>query len=132
MGKLREILSNGSIGWVVAGVAILLGLWVFVRSITAKDTYDLAKLSERVTIRYADTGDEETMTRGELEEKIRQLGRMLKPDEGLPNPKTGKPTGVLVATREWNETIQRLNAEREWAKSQSPFGAGVSTTPTKK
>lgn len=132
MGKLREIFSNGSIGWVVAGIAILLGLWVFVRSLTARDTYDLAKLSERVTIRYSDTGDEESMTRGELEEKIRQLGRTLKADEGLPNPKTGKPTGVLVATREWNETVQRLNAEREWAKSQSPFGAGVSTPQSKK
>ncbi|HEX8877120.1 MAG TPA: hypothetical protein VF777_10255 [Phycisphaerales bacterium] len=131
MGKLREILSNGSLGWVVAGIAILLGLWIFIRSITAKDTYDLAKLSERVTIRYADTGDEESMTRGELEEKLRQLGRTLKLDEGLPNPKTGKPTGVLVATREWTETIERLNAEREWAKTQSPFGAGAAGSSKK-
>jgi hypothetical protein len=131
MGKLREFLSNGAAGWIVAAIAVLLGLWVFIRSLTAKDTYDLSRLSERVTIRYSDTGDEETMTRGEFEEKIRQLGRIIKPDEGLPNPKTGKPTGVLVATREWTETIQRLNAELEWAKSQSPFGAGAAGSSKK-
>lgn len=53
---------------------------------------------------------------------LRESGRQLKPDEGLVNPKTGKPTGVLVAESEWTETVARLNAERDQVKDRSPWG----------
>ncbi|MFN9972478.1 MAG: hypothetical protein ACK58T_21570, partial [Phycisphaerae bacterium] len=97
------------------------------RSLFASSTYDLGTLSQEVTVRFMDTGDEIKLSRGEFEKQLRMVSGNLTKDTGIPNPKTGKPTGVLVATREWEETVDRINAERDWAKENSPFGSAPPT-----
>ncbi|MBX3389500.1 MAG: hypothetical protein KF691_08605 [Phycisphaeraceae bacterium] len=134
MNAIRNILKNPVVGWSLAGIAIIFAAWTFIRSLTARSPYDPARMTENVTIRYMDTGEEVQMPRGRFEKELRSVGRALKPDEGVINPKTGKPTGVLVAAAEWKETVERLNAERQMVKENSPFGpasnAAASTPKT--
>jgi hypothetical protein len=120
MNQIRELLSKPAVGWSVAGIAILIAGAMFFRSLFASSTYDLGTLSQEVTVRFMDTG-------GEFEKQLRMVTGNLTKDTGIPNPKTGKPTGVLVATREWEETVDRINAERDWAKENSPFGSAPAT-----
>jgi hypothetical protein len=127
MNQIRELLSKPAVGWSVAGIAILIAGAMFFRSLFASSTYDLGTLSQEVTVRFMDTGDEIKLPRGEFEKQLRMVTGNLTKDTGIPNPKTGKPTGVLVATREWEETVDRINAERDWAKENSPFGSAPAT-----
>jgi hypothetical protein len=124
MESIRQLLQKPAVGWSVAGLAILFSLWLFWRGMFARGTYDMARMTEKVTIRFADTGDEVELTRGEFEEQLRRLGQDLKADQGILNPKTGKPTGILIAAREWQETVNRLNQERAEMNSRSPWGVG--------
>lgn len=124
MDSVRNLLQKPAVGWSVAGVAILVALWFFWQGVFGKGTYDLARMTEKVTIRFADTGDELVLTRGEFEEQLRRLGQDLKADQGIVNPKTGKPTGIMIASKEWQETVNRLNQERAEMMSRSPWGVG--------
>ncbi|MGH7242887.1 MAG: hypothetical protein ACREJD_05660 [Phycisphaerales bacterium] len=124
MDFIRNLLQKPAVGWSVAGVAILVGLWFFWQGMFARNTYDLSRMTEKVTVRFMDTGDELVLTRGELEERLRGLGGNLNADQGLVNPKTGKATGVLIAAREWQETVTRLNQEHAEMNSRSPWGVG--------
>jgi len=130
LNRVRELLKNGAIGWTVAGLCLLLALTFLYRAMFATNTYDLARLSEEVTVRFTDTDDEIKLRRGEFEKRLRQQPEALSKTAGLINPKTGKPTGILVATREWEETVDRLNEEREWAKHNSAFGKPGSPPPS--
>lgn len=123
MANVRNLLQSPAVGWSVAAIAVGFAIFVLVRSFFATSPYDPARMTENVTIRYMDTGDEVQMPRGRFEKELRNMGRALKPDEGVINPKTGKPTGILVAASEWKETVERLNAERQMALESSPFGA---------
>lgn len=123
MEKLRELFSKPAIGWIVAGFAILVAVYFLVASLRSNSTYDLARLSETVTVRFTDTNDEIQLTRAEFEKQLRAMPGTLSTASGIMNPKSGKPTGILVATREWAEVVSRLNEEREWAKQNSPFGS---------
>ncbi|MBL8887225.1 MAG: hypothetical protein JNK16_11225 [Phycisphaerales bacterium] len=128
MDSIRNLLQKPAVGWSVAGLAILVALWFFWQGMFAKGTYDLSRMTEKVTIRFADTGDEMVLTRGEFEEQLRRMGQDLKADQGIVNPKTGKPTGILVAARDWQETVNRLNQERAEMSSRSPWGAGAAAS----
>lgn len=119
---MRNWLKNPAVAWTFATVCLALAIWFLARSLWSKSDYDLGRLSESVTVRFTDTNDETHMTRADFEDKLRSVPGVLTAETGIVNPKTGKPTGVLVATKEWNATIDRINAEREWAKHNSPFG----------
>lgn len=124
MGAIREWLKKPAVGWTVAGLAVVIATVLFVQSFFTRSAYDLGRMQENVTIRFMDTGEEISMPRGRFEVLLRESGRVLKPDEGLMNPKTGKPTGILVAQREWEETVERLNRELAEVQSRNPFGSG--------
>ncbi|MBY0112782.1 MAG: hypothetical protein K2Y21_08175 [Phycisphaerales bacterium] len=128
MATPREFLGKPAVGWTVAGLAIAVAAYLFFRSMFGSAAYDLSTLSQSVTVRFMDTGDEITLTRGEFEKQLRAVKGTLTKDTGIINPKSGQPTGVLVASREWEETIARINAERDWAKQNSPFGSAPAST----
>jgi len=115
-------MQNGAIGWSVAGVCLLVAFTFLYRSMFVSSPYDISRLSEEVTVRFTDTDDEIKIRRAEFEKRLRQQPEVLSKTSGLINPKTGKPTGILVASREWEETVDRLNEEREFAKHNSAFG----------
>jgi len=122
MARVREIMSKPVVGWSVAGVAVLFAVVVLWRSLRSDNPYDQGKLSQMVTVRFSDTGDEVKLLRGEFERQLRDTAGELSTGTGIVNPKTGKASGVLVASREWEEVIRRINDERAWAKQNSPFG----------
>lgn len=133
MNRLRTLLQSPTIGWSAAGLCLLLALFLLFRSVFSSSPYDLSKLSEVVTVRFTDTNDEITLTRGEFEKQLREVQGVLTKEKGILNPKTGQPSGILVATREWTETVNRINQEKEWARQNSPWGAsGAAAQPAKR
>jgi len=128
---MREMLAKPAVGWSVAGLAVLLALFMFWNS-TRNSTYDLARLSEKVTVRFTDTDDEIVLVRAEFEKQLRSTPGKLSTSAGIINPKTGKPTGILVATRDWQEVVDRINEERTWAQQNSPFGGPPAAPPKSK
>lgn len=131
MNRIRALLQSPAVGWSVAAIAVGFAIFMLVRSFFATSPYDPARLTQDVTIRYTDTGDEVKMSRGRFEKELRGSGKVLNSEEGLVNPKTGKLTGFLVAANEWKETIERLNQERADAQAISPWGTNASTSPPK-
>lgn len=123
MQKIREFLSKPAIGWSVAGVAIVIAMISLYRfGYGIEGPYDPRRLQQDVVIRYTDTEEEITMPRGRFEALLRERGQSVNPNEGLTNPKTGKPTGFLVAKDEWEEACLRIKNENAAAKSLSPWG----------
>lgn len=120
MASLRETLKSSPwIGWVVALALFGLAAYLYFGRGARTRAYDPEQLKEFVTIRYADTGDEERMRRGAFEKMLRmQSPGMLDPSKGIINPKTNEPTGFLIDKDGWEETCKRINAERQ------KFGGG--------
>ncbi len=75
-------------------------------------------MTKEVTIRDRETGDEWTMTRGQMEKVLWGRPSPLNPQEGLVNPKTGKPNGFPIT--QWEETIKRINVGNEVAAKLTP------------
>jgi len=70
--------------------------------------------SEIVTIRDTETGDEWTMNRGQFERLLLLQDGEIDPKGGIPSKfSDGRPTGVLIDTRDWTETVTRINAMKE-------------------
>lgn len=136
INKTREFIAkNPWAGWVVAAAiaGLAVGLY-FYRSKSGNDIYSPDSMTEMLTIRYTDTDDIEKIPRGRLDKMIRER-KTLDPSEGLINPKTGKPTGILVNEKDWNEMFERIKREKSQAKEEaktggSPFGP-VQKTPAK-
>ncbi|MFO0858581.1 MAG: hypothetical protein U0640_14630 [Phycisphaerales bacterium] len=127
--------KNPWAGWVAAGLiaALAVGLY-FYRMNSGGNIYSPESMTEMLTIRYTDTDDVERIPRGRLDKMIRGREK-LDPSEGLINPKTGKPTGILVNEKDWNEMFERIKREKAQAKEEaksgnSPFGP-VQKTPAK-
>lgn len=129
MNTIREMLKGPAVGWGVAGICLAIAMFFFVRSWFTTNPYDLSYLSQTVTVRFVDTDEEITLTRADFEKQLRESPGPLSATTGITNPKTGKPSGILVATREWEETIERLKQERDWLKQNSAFGP-ASPTPS--
>lgn len=112
--QIRKFVNDRPwMGWVVA-LVILVGSFFVYRMLSGKgDPYSVDHLSEMVTLKCAETGLEWEMTRGEMELELRQRQGMCKPTDGLRNPQTGKLTGFPFSKPEWEETITRLNGERQ-------------------
>jgi hypothetical protein len=108
MAGLREVMrQNPMIGWAIAAVLMLLAAVMFVSRLSRADETD--QLTAMVTIRCSETGEEWEVPRGVMEKMLYLRKPPLNPNEGLPNPKTGKLTGFPVDS--WKETIERINAE---------------------
>ena len=120
------------LGWAVAGV-MFIGSYVLYRQLSGKnDTYSVDRMSETVTLKCVETGEEWQMSRGQMELELRDRPGMVDPAAGLRNPKTGKYTGFPFSKGEWEETIARLNKERqEVIDKRRGTGAPVSKPPAK-
>lgn len=132
MPGVREIMSKPAVGWTVAGVAVLFAVVVLWRSLRSSSPYDPARLSQMVTVRFSDTGEEVKLIRAEFERQLRETNGELNTGTGIVNPKTGKASGVLVASQEWEEVVHRINDERAWAQQNSPFGTPPSASSQSK
>ncbi len=124
MSGIRQAINKSPwMGWAVAGVLLVASAAIFVLRRGPEDPYDLARLTQDVTIRFTDTNEEVTMPRGRFEKELRVAGGPLDAARGILNKATGQHTGVLVNKREWEETVKRLNAEREEAMKRTPAPA---------
>jgi hypothetical protein len=113
MQRLRELLSNSPwIGWIVAAAFLGLSVVIYLRLSGSNDAYSVERMSEMVTIKCIETGDEWEMTRGLMEQQLRRRGGTLTPTDGIMNPNTGRPTGFPFNKSEWERTIERINREK--------------------
>lgn len=112
LGKLKALLDRSPrLGWLCAALFLAAGILIFVRMRSGPEAYSFERMTQDVRVRCAETGDEWTVKRGRMEADLLARAGQLNSAEGLTNPKTGKPTGFPV--NEWQETIDRLNREKE-------------------
>ena len=114
MPDLREELNKRPwLGWIVAGVLLVVAVAVYLSRTGNDDPYSPERMTEMVTIKFTDTGEEMEIPRGRLDLQLRQTGGKLDPTKGLINPKTGQPTGFPFSKSEWEDMCARINASRE-------------------
>src|ERR1041385_8009715 len=112
MGIRETLKSKPWVGWAVAGALFLVAAALAYRSLWGGgETYSVNRLTQDVTIRDRETGEEWTMKRGQMEQVLRDRGGTVDPNVGLPNPKTGKLTGFPKS--EWEATVDRIKAEHD-------------------
>jgi hypothetical protein len=71
-------------------------------------------LSQTVTIRCTETGNEWEMNRGKLMEMLLMQPGPIDPSKGIPSKfAEGRPTGVIVDKGAWNETVEYVNTLKE-------------------
>jgi hypothetical protein len=129
LGSVREFLNKSPwIGWALALVLLGASTFFFIRGRRNPDPYSPDNMKQMVTIRFTDTEDEMTIPLGRLDKELRQRGDHLDPTVGYINPKTNKPTGFLVAKKQWDEIIERINKEKEEAK-KNPNSSAFSPAP---
>lgn len=111
MDNLREWVKANPI--VAGGLVAIVALAGYVawKQLAASGNATLHDtLTQIVTIRDKETGDEWEMPRGRMEQMLWDRPAPVNPNEGIVNPKTGKPNGFPIS--QWEETIKRINAER--------------------
>jgi hypothetical protein len=114
MKRVRDFLNDKPwLGWAIAGVFLVVSIALYLSLSGRGDTYSVERMSEKVTLKCIETGDEWTMTRGLMERELRSRTGSLDSSQGIINPKTGRPTGFPFSKSEWEETIKRLNKEKE-------------------
>lgn len=114
MNKIRELLQKSPwMGWAVAGLIFAVAVYMYMRGGGGSDPYSPDRLTQTVSIRFADTGEVVEMRRGEMEKDLRSRAGRLDPGAGIINPKTGQATGFPYSKSDWEKTIDRLNAEKE-------------------
>lgn len=127
MDAIREFMRQKPwIGWALAFALLATTAWVYVGG-GRTNPYSADYLTETVTVKFADTGDEITMSRGEIELELRARAGRLEPGAGILNPKTGKPSGFPFYAQEWNQTISRINAEKAAMASKHGGKLGAPT-----
>ncbi len=118
---LREQLNKRpALGWGVAGVLlVVMGAVMWWRLSGGGDPYAPERMTEEVTIKFTDTGDEITMPRGRMEQELRYRTGQIDPSQGIINPKTNQPTGFLFSKSDWDKTVERLNEEKKLAAARA-------------
>jgi len=117
---MREFLKkNPWLGWVLCVVLLGVSAWRWFGA-AAGSPFSPDRMQEMVTIKYTDTGDTAEMPRGRFEKILRDAGTKLDPNQGLINPKTGKPTGFLFNQKEWEEAVGRVNEAVDRARAKLP------------
>lgn len=111
--SVRDFLkSKPWMGWAMAAGLLLVCALVWYRSLNAgSNEYSVDRMTQVVTIRDRETGEEWTMPRGRMEQYLWDRPLPIDPAQGLPNPKTGKLTGFPKS--EWESTVDRISSERD-------------------
>ena len=128
MGIRETIQEKPWIGWVTLAALFLVAGYLVIRPFMAQD--QTAVLSENITLRYEDTGDEQQINRGQFESLLIQLSARgeLKLDEGMTNPATGKKTGYPVDREYWEQIVSSILAAR--AQYEAERGKAPPTPPS--
>jgi hypothetical protein len=133
MPSLRETLNKSPwIGWALAFVLLGVSAYLYFSRTTDVNAYNPERMREFVTVKFADTGEEERMPRGKFERALREAQKgQLDGSKGLVNPKTGQPTGFLFDKADWEETISRINDERKRLQGDAAKAASSTPLPVK-
>lgn len=125
MASLRRFLQDRPmLGWGIAAALLLVAAAMVYTRLSGES--ETEQLTEMVTIRCSETGDEWQVLRGVMEKELYLRSYPLDPTQGLVNPKTGKPTGFPVDA--WKQTVDRINAER--ASVSRPTAPSTPSTAT--
>src|SRR5262245_9438458 len=107
--RIRQFINSKPwLGWALAGVLLLVAVSMYFGLRKSAGPYSVERMSERVTIKCIETGDEWEMTRGMMERELRGRGASVDPSEGITNPKTGKRTGFPFNKSDWEATVERI------------------------
>lgn len=119
MGIRETLRSKPWAGWSVAAVLLLVMGWVWYRGLYGNSNpTSLERTTQEITIRDRETGEEWTMPRGRMELYLWERPLPIDPNQGLPNPKTGKLTGFPKS--EWESTVDRIATERNITAEKNP------------
>ncbi len=111
MGLRDAMKEKPWIAWAISATCLAAAAFVLFRSQTATPPDSVQRLSQTVTIRCSETGNEWQMNRGQFEQMLLTSDGMIDPDKGIPSAfADGRLTGVLVDKKEWEETVERINA----------------------
>ena len=123
MINIREQMEKKPwLGWSVAGVLLLVAVFIYVSRSSNSDPYSPERMTEMVTIKFTDTGDEIEIPRGRLDKELRGRGGALDPSQGVINPKTGAATGFPFNKKEWEDWIKRVNEDKATAAAANTEG----------
>jgi hypothetical protein len=112
MGIRDFLRSKPWLGWVLAAVLLFVCGWVWYRSLLGgSNLTSVDRMAQEITIKDRETGEEWTIARGRMELYLWERQMPIDPNQGLPNPKTGKLTGFPKS--EWESTVDRITRERE-------------------
>lgn len=122
MAKLKELLGERTLLRISLAVCLVILAVIAVLRLTGpKNPYSLERLTQDVTLVCRETGEEFRMPRGRMEQMLWDRPAPLDPGVGLVNPDTGRPT--LFPKSEWEQTIERINADRSAIAEASGRGA---------
>jgi hypothetical protein len=125
--SIRETLQNRPwLGWTFAGAMLLVAIFLLFRPAGAGNPYAFDRLTQDITIKDRETGEEWTIKRGRMEQILWDRGGKLDSNVGLPNPKTGTLTGFPKS--DWETTVERIKQDRQAAIDA--YGGHVPSTPT--
>jgi hypothetical protein len=128
MQNIREFVNKSPwVGWIVAGLILLVAVWLYFRPSSNESPYSPERMREMVSIKFTDTGDVIEMTRGDLDRMLRRRGETVDAGQGVVNPKTNLPTGFLYDKSEWDAMVARINAEKKEIKETT--GMDVAPAP---
>lgn len=111
----KSIVKKPWVGWAVAAGCLGLAAYFHFGRGSGADLYTPESMTEMVTIKFTDTGEEMEIPRGRLDKMLRERGSKLDPTQGVTNPKTGQPTGFPFNKNEWEKWIARINKDKEEA-----------------
>jgi hypothetical protein len=123
MNRIRQFMRDKPwIGWVVALFALAGAGVIIFKQQTTTGMYDPESMTQIITIKFLDTGDEVEIPRGRVDTMLReQQSGVVDPSKGLLNPKTGQPTGFPIDKRNWDAWIKRINEDRaQYGGNQAP------------
>jgi hypothetical protein len=121
MGLRQALNERPILGWAVAAAVAVVALAMFIRNLGGGETQEL---SQEVTLRCSETGKEIKMPRGAVEKQLMMRPYPVNPDEGLPNPDTGKLT--MFPVDDWKNMVSGVNASR---KPLAEKGGGAPAPP---
>jgi len=125
--NIREALQTRPwLGWTLAGALLLVAIFLLLRPPGAGNPYTFDRLTQDITIRDRESGEEWTIKRGRMEQILWDRGGKLDSNVGLPNPKTGTLTGFPKS--DWEATIERIKQDRQAAIDA--YGGHVPTSTT--
>jgi hypothetical protein len=128
MGVREFLKSKPSLGWGLAGALVLICAFVWYRSLSGgSNITSVDRMAQEITIKDRETGEEWPIARGRMELYLWERKLPIDPNEGLPNPNTGKLTGFPKS--EWESTVDRITRER--ALTAETGGRSKSTSAPK-